>query len=112
MPYIERNNSGDIIALTQSASHSDQEHLMPTHADVIEFLAMSGESSLSKHALAESDADVARVTEDLIHLLVQKNHILFTDLPEAVQTKLLGRAKLRSTLGTANNSFLDDSESL
>jgi len=62
-----------------------------------------------KNQLAASDADIARVTEDLIELLISKNIILFTDLPEAVQRKLLSRELLRQNL-SENNSFMDDSD--
>lgn len=63
-------------------------------------------------ALAESDADLARVTEDLISVLVKKGTILFTDLPEAVQTKLLEREKLRQQLDGVSISFLSDDDTL
>ncbi len=112
MPYINRDKNGQITALTINASYENQEYLPATHAEVVNFLSLSGKQSLSKQALAESDAEIARITEDLIHLLIQKNIILFTDLPVAVQTKLLNREKLRSTLNQSANNFLDDSESL
>jgi len=65
-----------------------------------------------RQALANSDAEFARVTEDLIHLLIQKNIIMFTELPEAVQSKILKREELRSQLSVEGGSFMDDSESL
>ena len=64
------------------------------------------------NALAQSDADLARVTEDLITVLVKKGTILFTDLPEAVQTKLLDREALRNKLEDNKVSFLSDDETL
>jgi hypothetical protein len=63
-------------------------------------------------ALAQSDAELARVTEDLINVLVQKGTILFTDLPEAVQAKLLDREVLRGKLDGNNHSFLSEDETL
>lgn len=63
-------------------------------------------------ALVESDADLARVTEDLIGVLVKKGTILFTDLPEIVQTKLLEREKLRHQLDDSNVSFLSEDETI
>jgi len=63
-------------------------------------------------ALQKSDADIARVTEDLIYLLVQKNIILFTELPEAVQAKLLSREKLRDELSGRVVSPLSDDETI
>lgn len=64
------------------------------------------------NALTQSDAELARVTEDLISVLVQKGTILFTDLPEAVQTKLLDREALRDKLDGSKVPFLSDDETL
>ena len=64
------------------------------------------------NALAQSDTELARVTEDLITVLVKKGVILFTDLPEAVQTKLLDREALRNKLEGNNVSFLSEDETL
>lgn len=63
-------------------------------------------------ALAASDADLARVTEDLIVVLVKKGVILFTDLPEAVQGKLLDRETLRNRLTGAPVTFLSEDDTL
>lgn len=46
-----------------------------------------------------SDASVVRVLEDLIDLLIAKQIILFTELPQDAQAKLLGRKELRARLG-------------
>jgi len=62
--------------------------------------------------LKNSDLEIARVTEDLIYLLVQKNVILFTELPEIVQDKLLSREKLRDKLSGAIISPLSDDEGI
>ena len=64
------------------------------------------------NALEQSDAELARITEDLISVLVQKGTILFTDLPEAVQAKLLSREALRDKLNGGVVSFLSDDETL
>lgn len=63
-------------------------------------------------ALERSDAELARVTEDLIYLLVNKGLILFTELPPVVQTKLLEREKMRERLGRSNVSILSDDDTL
>lgn len=49
-------------------------------------------------ALAESDAGLARVTEDLIDILITRGVIQFTDFPPAAQAKLLQRRQTRATL--------------
>ena len=63
-------------------------------------------------ALKDSDSEIARVTEDLIHLLVQKNVILFTELPEEVQAKLLSRKQLRHRLDQDSISPISEDETL
>jgi len=63
-------------------------------------------------ALAASDPELARVTEDLIGVLVKKGVILFTDLPDAVQNKLLEREALRHKLNGQPVSFLSDDDTL
>jgi len=63
-------------------------------------------------ALAASDAELARVTEDLIVVLVKKGVILFTDLPGAVQSKLLDREALRNQLTAAPVTFLSEDDTI
>ncbi|TQV85244.1 hypothetical protein FKG94_03400 [Exilibacterium tricleocarpae] len=111
MPYVQRDADGKVIALLH-AQADHEEHLSATHPDVVAFLSAEQSDASPLLALAESDAEIARVTEDLIHLLIAKNLILFTDLPAAVQQKLLVREKLRSSLQDSIENFLDDSESL
>jgi hypothetical protein len=48
--------------------------------------------------LSETDADLVRVLEDLIDVLITRGVIQFTDLPEAAQAKLLERRQTRATL--------------
>jgi hypothetical protein len=48
-----------------------------------------------KAALAESDLALVRALEDLIYVLMEKDVIVFTDLPEPVQQQLLRRQRLR-----------------
>ena len=113
MPYVKRDSTGRIISLHGSAEEAC-EQLPASHPDVVQFLAQTTlpTPAAYKRALAESDQDIARITEDLIHLLISKNLILFTDLPNVVQLKLLDREKLRSHLQEAEDNFLDDSELL
>lgn len=112
MPYIKRDANGAIVSLTQSTDAEHTEYIQPTSNEVIDFLAGCDETDLSRQALAESDKDIARITEDLIYLLISKNIILFTELPEAVQQKLLHREKLRAHLTGVMENFLDEDESI
>lgn len=112
MPYIKRNNSGEITALYRESPDSGAEHLPPNHPEIVAFLENNGDSQDSISALSESDKDIARVTEDLIHLLISKNLILFTELPVPVQKKLLAREKLRDSLQGSLDDFLDANDTL
>lgn len=111
MPYVIRNTDGKITALLNESAIGAEEFLPANHPEIDDFLDKSTQSD-PKLALAESDRDIARVTEDLIHLLIAKNLILFTELPPAVQQKLLNRERLRSSLNGSIDNFLDEEESI
>lgn len=49
--------------------------------------------------LAETDADMARVVEDLVDLLERKGIISRSELPEAAQQRIAERMALREALG-------------
>lgn len=50
-------------------------------------------------ALAATDSDMARVTEDLIDLLVSKGVITEAELPQGAQDKLTNRRSKRAAIG-------------
>lgn len=109
MPYAIRNLQGELVALFREPTAGSDEFLSAEHPEVVAFMEDS-ENADPRLALADSDRAIARVTEDLIHLLIDKNAILFTELPEAVQRKLLTRERLRSSLRDSVDNFLDDEE--
>ncbi|MYM65110.1 hypothetical protein [Pseudomaricurvus sp. HS19] len=110
MPYIIRNAKSEIVALLKEPASGLEEFLPADNKEVMQFLGLkSGDDA--RGALEVSDRELARVTEDLIQLLIQKNLILFTELPLPVQEKLLLREKLRASLNEpTEDSFLDDQE--
>lgn len=115
MPFIKRNDLGEITSIKKEGDATHLDFLPPTHTDIIAFLSghsASPNNDTAKDALSESDQDFARATEDLIHLLIKKNIILFTELPPAVQNKISGREKLRSNLNDSPYNFLDNSDYL
>ena len=113
MPYIQRDKQGKISGLFhEPPQNGESEYVSATHTELVDFLAQELDQNSSKLALAESDREIARITEDLIQLLIEKNLILFTELPTPVQNKLLAREKLRSALQGHTNNFLDESELL
>lgn len=112
MPYVQRDNHNNILSITQNSGPDHKEYLSPTDAEIVSFLANSPEPDSAKATLSESDGNFTRATEDLIHLLIKKNIILFTELPPEVQIKMSAREKLRSNLNENPYNFLDDGESL
>ena len=62
-------------------------------------------------SLVDSDAGLARVTEDLIDILITRGLIQFTDFPPAAQAKLLQRRQTREMM--ANRlKLMDDGDPL
>jgi len=62
--------------------------------------------------LQQSDLDMIRVLEDLITVLIRKGVVRITDLPEAAQSKLVGRSKARDALGGLHRLINDDESEL
>lgn len=111
MPYIKRDLTHKISSLSMTESAEYTEYLASTNPEIVEFLHLSQDANATKASLEESDMEFVRVAEDLINTLISQKVILFTDLPEATQEKLLGREKLRQQLqGERNDSFMDDTE--
>jgi len=95
MPYARRDAAGRVIALTLEPETGDEELLDVGHPDVVAFLRGETAAPAQKVRLSTMDADMARVVEDLIDILVQRRVLMFTDLPPAAQRKLLERRRLR-----------------
>ena len=112
MPFVKRDKNNHIISIHEKADNSDDEFLDIHHQEVIDFLKRTTNNneenkSNQKVALSQSDFELIRVLEDLIDLLVDNDTILFTDLPEAAQNKLLKRKSTRKEL---YQSLLDDED--
>ncbi|PCK09590.1 MAG: hypothetical protein COA42_03525 [Alteromonadaceae bacterium] len=122
MPYISRDKEGKIDSIHKEENNGASEHIPPHHPDIVSFLDMdegfeppkrnAADSEQTITELLKSDSDIARITEDLISLLISKNVIMFTELPEPVQRKLLTREKLRSMLPESRHSIIDDDDIL
>ena len=103
MVYAQRDSNGRIVALYDSANENASEEVSINSEEVLEFLHredMSDEKS--KEILSRMDLEMVRITEDLITLLIDKGIIMFTDLPQAAQMKLMSRKKLRQHLNEVN----------
>jgi hypothetical protein len=94
MAYILRNEQGAIIAAS-SSTQVDKSWQFIENKDP-EYIAFI-EAELKQHAaFRESDIQLARVLEDLIEILIERNLIQFTDFPSAAQKRLNDRQSMRS----------------
>lgn len=109
MSYIKRNTQGEIVAVSVEALEGFTE---VTDVDLEEAAAFTEAAVGSeRHSFEQTDLEFVRVLEDLIELMMSKNLIQFTELPEASQTKMLARQKLRRKLKShldllGNDDFL------
>lgn len=110
MPYAQRNAAGAIIALTAEPADERDVLLKPDDPEVLLFLA--GESHSERDwqnlELLADDLKMIRVVEDLIDLLTAKGVILFSELPAAVQDKILRKKVKREQLSHGNDILVND----
>lgn len=108
MMHIQRDEQGNIIGLLQrpltghEAASGQWLPAEPGDPAVTAFARSLGGSG-TLNPLAQTDTDLARVTEDLIDVLIDRGVIQFTDLPAAAQNKLLQRRQTRATLANRLN---------
>ncbi|MFT6289330.1 MAG: hypothetical protein ACJA09_004098 [Alcanivorax sp.] len=105
MPFVKRNEQGGIAAVSQSQEPGFDEELA---ADDLELAAYIAGLEQGSSSLSATDSDFVRVLEDVVQLLVDKSVILFTDLPESAQKKMLYRQRLRSKMGEKLDLLGDD----
>lgn len=117
MLFAIRNAQGQITSLSANPV-DDSLPVDIQDPEVIMFLSRNNETNTPLEFLEKSDNEASRIIEDLIDLLVMKNTILFTELPEAAQQKLLTRKLARSAYSKSNdkpstdNFILTDDETL
>ena len=92
MPFVKRDQSGKIDSVSLNESADFAEFVDSESAELEVFLE---DARPSADSLRESDSDLVRVLEDLIEMLTAKGVIMFTELPESAQQKILFRKRLR-----------------
>jgi glutamate/tyrosine decarboxylase-like PLP-dependent enzyme len=99
MLYIKKDAAGNIISLHNEPESGASEKKSLTDAEVLEFLSKHTDKDPTVQLLSHSDTSIIRILEDLIDLLIRKNVILFTELPEEAQVKIMERKQLRQKIG-------------
>lgn len=95
MLYIIRNEEGRITSLLESYQPGAEKADLKSK-EVLDFLSVHDAEFNADVFLEKSDMLVARIFEDLVDVLINKNVIMFTDLPEIAQQKLLSRKLVRN----------------
>lgn len=102
MLYVERAVDGKIIALRANPGPNASELKPITDQEVLDFLDDNIDKDPWKVLLSLSDIGFIRLLEDLIDLLLRKNVIIFTELPEKAQEKMIERKRIREKISSQN----------
>lgn len=98
MLYVERNKNGEIITLRIKPGPTSHEQKSIMDEEILQFLNKNVDTDPWIQLLSLSDIGIIRILEDLIDLLIRKNIILFTELPEEAQAKINERKRVREKL--------------
>jgi len=108
MLYIQQDSSGKPIAIHNNRQSDTDQEVPLNDPKVLALLADSGKKAAALEVLAASDIELIRVIEDLAHLLIEKQVLLYTELPEAAQKKLQARCKIRENLNCLSKLIDND----
>ncbi len=118
MPFVSRDNEGNINAVSAQARKGCGEPLEYDDKELKDYLKslvvkreLGSLDADTEAELVRSDLDLVRVVEDLINVLIEKNIICFTDLPYIAQKKINRRRNIRFAIN-GEDGLLDDDESL
>ena len=98
MLYIKRDSAGKIVSLHTQVAPGAIEQKSIMDDEIVEFLNTSVDTAPWMQLLSLSDIGIIRILEDLIDLLIKKNVILFTELPDEAQRKIRERKELRQKI--------------
>lgn len=93
MPYVMRDAAGQIKAISMNAV--EQAGWQEIDGGSREYLDFLEQAIAEQDKFRESDIHLARVLEDLIEMLIEREVIRFTDFPVAAQKRLMERQSLR-----------------
>ena len=98
MRYVFRDDDGTITAVYAQPQDFATEEVAPDDPELLTFLSGQGAEDFLRSYLSATDAELLRVVEDLINVLVDKHVVMLGDFPEAARKKLLNRKAIRDRL--------------
>jgi hypothetical protein len=110
MPFVTRNAEGKVESVHANPTDTALEELPHGHPDLLDFLGISARAIIDADPWIKADLSLARVTEDLLTILMERGVISFTDLPIGAQEKLIARQGLRSSQLSYVQSLFGSSE--
>ena len=113
MAFIIRDDNGKIAGVFNQPVEGGEE-IADDDDELIEFVRATTPAAEIDGQWVSSDLGLARVMEDLIDILIERNVINFTDFPDGAQKKLLERRGFRKEfayVATLFGSPDDDEES-
>ena len=109
MPFVMRDDTGNISALYREQTPDALEYLPSEHPEILAFTGHGG-ASAERPDMRQSDLEMIRVYEDLIDILISKRIVVLTDFPTAAQEKLVRRKRLRSSLSSLTEVLAPDDD--
>ncbi len=106
MPFIVRDLEGNIVGVYNQPVEGGEE-VAADDPGLSEFVQATAPQEGMENWV-NSDLGLARVMEDLVDILIEKNLINFTDFPHGAQKKLLERRGLRKEFAYVASLFGDD----
>jgi len=107
MPFVHKDADGKILAVYEDLIDGTEE-VASNDPELVAFITKNIPSASLDDDWVQSDLALSRVVEDLVDVLIEKNLIMFTDLPEGAQQKLMERRGLRKEFTYVENLFGDD----
>ncbi len=95
MPYVKRDADGAIVAVFREAVEDGLEEIAEDDPELGRFVNSARLLRGVVSEWIETDLAMARVVEDLIDILIERDVIRFTDLPAEAQEKIRGRRRRR-----------------
>ncbi len=94
MPYIGRNDQGEIVAMGREETAQTSEYVADNHPDLQKFIDNASPRVL-RQLLLQTDQDMITAIDEVLSLLIRKNILKVTDLSETLQRRVFNRRKLR-----------------
>ncbi|WP_340124134.1 hypothetical protein [Methylobacter svalbardensis] len=108
MAYVIRDADGNIMAVSPKEINSPEWEFIDAHSR--EYLGFLEWAIAEQDPFRESDIQLARVLEDLISMLIERDLIRFTDFSEPAQKRLIERQTMRKSSKQLN--LIDDEQGL